>query len=258
MAKELPYFKFFVSEWNDGDITLEDYEVQGLFINVCSYYWSKDCDISEIKLRKRFKGCDDSIDALIDSDIIRIEEDGGVNIKFLLEQLNDRGVQSNKNSNAAKIRWERKRDEERKECERNANALSLQCESDAIKRREEKKREDKEAHSDESEDKSLSVEESFSLFWDRFHELTEKPKKERAAALKYWKKLNLTDQRKAYSRLLPFSKSNTDKDYLPYARTYLSGRSFDDEFTVAARKPKGKETYEQIVSRTAVNKRYNF
>ena len=33
MAKDLPYFKFFCSEWNDGDITLEDFNLQGLFIN---------------------------------------------------------------------------------------------------------------------------------------------------------------------------------------------------------------------------------
>ena len=50
MAKDLPYFKFFCSEWNDGDITLESYKIQGLFINVCSYYWSNECDLSLIKL----------------------------------------------------------------------------------------------------------------------------------------------------------------------------------------------------------------
>ena len=43
MAKSLPYFKFFCSEWSDGDITLEDYQTQGLFINICAYYWSNEC-----------------------------------------------------------------------------------------------------------------------------------------------------------------------------------------------------------------------
>lgn len=39
MAKDLPYFKFIVNEWITGDITLEDLNVQGLFINLCAWYW---------------------------------------------------------------------------------------------------------------------------------------------------------------------------------------------------------------------------
>ena len=58
MAKDLPYFKFFCSEWNDGDITLEDYEIQGLFINICSYYWSSGCEVSLQKVKKRFRNED--------------------------------------------------------------------------------------------------------------------------------------------------------------------------------------------------------
>ena len=65
MAKDLPYFKFFCSEWNDGDITLEDYETQGLFINICSYYWSNECDITFTKLKKKFKGYENLIDELL-------------------------------------------------------------------------------------------------------------------------------------------------------------------------------------------------
>ncbi len=38
MAKELPYFKFITSEWLDGEYTLPDLEVQGLFINICALY----------------------------------------------------------------------------------------------------------------------------------------------------------------------------------------------------------------------------
>ena len=112
--------------------------------------------------------------------------------------------------------------------------------------------------SDESEDKTLSIEETFKAFWDHYHKTTDKPKKERVAALKHWKKLNLTDQRKAYAMVKPLSLSNIDKDYLPYARTYLANRSFEDEFIVAKPKIQGKETYEQIVSRTSINKRQTF
>ena len=89
MAKELPYFKFFCSEWSDGDITLESYEIQGLFINICSYYWSNNCEMTLIKLKKKFKGNDNLINELIDSEIIKIIYDN-VYINFLDEQLIDR------------------------------------------------------------------------------------------------------------------------------------------------------------------------
>ena len=40
MAEKLPYFKFFTGEWANGSITLESFAVQGVFINVCCFYWS--------------------------------------------------------------------------------------------------------------------------------------------------------------------------------------------------------------------------
>ena len=53
MAKELPYFKFFPSEYLQGSITLEDYEVQGFFINLCALYWNRDCDLCLKHVNKR-------------------------------------------------------------------------------------------------------------------------------------------------------------------------------------------------------------
>ena len=73
MAKDLPYFKFFCSEWTDGDITLESLEVQGLFINICSYYWSNECDVNLDKLKKKFRGQEKKIDLLIGTGIIKIK-----------------------------------------------------------------------------------------------------------------------------------------------------------------------------------------
>ena len=34
MAKELPYFRFTVQEWQNGDIGIESYELKGLFIDI--------------------------------------------------------------------------------------------------------------------------------------------------------------------------------------------------------------------------------
>lgn len=137
MAKDLPYFKFFCSEWNDGDITLEDYEIQGLFINICSYYWSSGCEVSLQKVKKRFRNQDKNINYLLKTEIIK-KKDKNISINFLDEQWIERQTKSSKNSAAAKARWDKQT-----QSKRNANASEMQCESDAIKIREEKKRKDK-------------------------------------------------------------------------------------------------------------------
>jgi hypothetical protein len=139
MAKDLPYFKFFCSEWNDGDITLETFEHQGLFINICSYYWSNECNLHLDKLLKRFRGSEELIDDLITANLFKINEDRTISITFLDEQAKDRGKLCNQNSINANKRWEKKREE----CEKDATASNSHCENDAIKKREEKIRKEK-------------------------------------------------------------------------------------------------------------------
>lgn len=152
MAKELPYFKFFVSEWSDGDITLEDMEAQGLFINICAYYWSNNCDVTISKLNKKFRHYTDIIDHLISEKLIKIENNNVI-INFLIEQLSERDNLSSKNSLNAKKRW----DKMRKESERNATALNSQCETDteSMQYREEKKREEKKREEKRREKKNI-------------------------------------------------------------------------------------------------------
>ena len=139
MAKDLPYFKFFCSEWSDGDITLETFEHQGLFINICSYYWSNECDLHLDKLLKRFRGSEELIDDLITANLFKINEDRTISITFLDEQAKDRGKLCNQNSINANKRWEKKR----KECEKDATASNSHCENNAIKKREEEIRKEK-------------------------------------------------------------------------------------------------------------------
>ena len=88
MAKDLPYFKFFCSEWNDGDITLESYEVQGVFINVCSYYWSKECNVTKKLIYKRFRNAKEIIDFLLNEGLIKFNNEH-LSISFLDEQFSD-------------------------------------------------------------------------------------------------------------------------------------------------------------------------
>ena len=140
MAKDLPYFKFFCSEWNDGDVTLESYEAQGLFINICSYYWSNECEVSIDKLNKKFRGQDKTLDVLLNASLFKIDNDMFVRINFLDEQKQERNTKSLINSkNGSKGG----RPKKQKETENKPNALNSLSETKGIKRREEKKREEK-------------------------------------------------------------------------------------------------------------------
>jgi hypothetical protein len=99
MSKELPYFKFIVNDWITGDVTLEDFETQGLFINICAYYWSKDGSISLSNARKKFFNArPEMFEALIAANAIKINIDGMVKINFLDEQLVERQHLSKINS----------------------------------------------------------------------------------------------------------------------------------------------------------------
>lgn len=151
MAKDLPYFKFFCSEWNDGKITLEDYEVQGLFINICSYYWSNECKLTLKTLKKKFKRCDDLINTLIDENLLVInDKTESITIKFLDEQLGERGKLSKQNSENALKRWADKK----AQCGTDAVALIPHSESgtENMQYREEKKREEERREEKKRED----------------------------------------------------------------------------------------------------------
>lgn len=160
MAKDLPYFKFFCSEWNDGDITLETFEHQGLFINICSYYWSNECDLHLDKLLKRFRGSDELIDDLITANLFKINEDRTISITFLDEQAKDRGKLCNQNSINAKKRWEKKR----KESEKDATASNSYSENNAIKKREEEIRKEKKIEDNNNVDDFDKYRKNYSLY----------------------------------------------------------------------------------------------
>lgn len=87
MAKELPYFRFTVQDWQNGKISLESFELQGLFISVCGYYWINDCSITLAMLQKKFSNATSLLQQLVDLDIIKHEKrHDKVEIVFLNEQ----------------------------------------------------------------------------------------------------------------------------------------------------------------------------
>lgn len=96
--KELPYFKFYSSEWINGNVTLEDFYIQGVFINICAFYWfrSGKLTLSEIK-RRLSKTKPTAFESLIERGLIVIENDN-ISIEFLDEQLGERVQMSKVNS----------------------------------------------------------------------------------------------------------------------------------------------------------------
>jgi uncharacterized protein YdaU (DUF1376 family) len=97
MAKDSPYFKFYVSEYNDGDIQLCSMEARGLFTSLCSLYWSREGQLLLSKAKKLFKVREKCWQELIDERAIKLNEDK-ISISFLDEQLSERNEVSVKNS----------------------------------------------------------------------------------------------------------------------------------------------------------------
>tara|TARA_R110000868_G_scaffold402189_1_gene678315 strand:+ start:264 stop:950 length:687 start_codon:yes stop_codon:yes gene_type:complete len=87
MAKELPYFKFEPTEYLTGDITLCSDSAQGVFIQLCCFYWSKSCSISLAIAKQRFNNCLNDLNQLLEFDIIKVDEKDYININFLDEQM---------------------------------------------------------------------------------------------------------------------------------------------------------------------------
>lgn len=85
MAAELPYFRFTVSEWMNGDISMEDYGCKGLFIDVCSWYWFKDCSVTRAMLEKKFTE-PHTLQLLYDSEVIKLDGENVI-IEFLNDQF---------------------------------------------------------------------------------------------------------------------------------------------------------------------------
>ena len=98
MAKGFPYFKFIATEWLTGDIVYEDFELQGIFINVCALYWHRDGNLTVTEVKKRLKN--DRVSELVGT-IINVKEDK-ISINFLDEQLIDANHVSKVNSENGK------------------------------------------------------------------------------------------------------------------------------------------------------------
>lgn len=104
--KKLPWFKFTPNEWLTGSIVGEDMCSQGLFINICAYYWKEGGNVPMSKIERRYSKYD-AFD-LIKREYLKANK-GIVNIKFLDEQLSeyeqDRKLDSENGKKGAQKRW---------------------------------------------------------------------------------------------------------------------------------------------------------
>jgi len=88
MAKELPYFRFTPQEWQNGNISMLSDTHKGLFIDICCWYWIKDCSITQAMLKLRFKQNENLLKQLFEYGIITTNDnDEFIAIKFLDEQF---------------------------------------------------------------------------------------------------------------------------------------------------------------------------
>ena len=89
MAKELPFFKFFPGEWVTGDVTMVSMEAQGVFTNLCCYYWMRNCSISLANAKQRFSNNLAAFEELLKCDVVKVADDDQIVINFLDEQMNE-------------------------------------------------------------------------------------------------------------------------------------------------------------------------
>ncbi|QDP58200.1 MAG: hypothetical protein Unbinned2365contig1001_32 [Prokaryotic dsDNA virus sp.] len=96
--KELPYFKFFPNQWITGSIMFMDLDVQGAFMKICCYYWSKECNVSRDQIKSLVP---DHWNKLIDSQLLKIDNNK-IKIKWLDEQYEERKEAHVKRVNAGR------------------------------------------------------------------------------------------------------------------------------------------------------------
>jgi hypothetical protein len=146
MAKELPYFKFEPNQWENGNVQICSREDKGLFLDLCSMYWSRLGKVPfKLAVQKLCNGNATAFDSLINEGIFTVIEDD-ICIEFLNEQLQEFEDQSEINRKNALEGWKKRR-----ESERNATASKPQSETDGI--REEKSKEEKSKEEKSKEEK---------------------------------------------------------------------------------------------------------
>jgi hypothetical protein len=211
MAKELPYFKFEPSEWLNGDIFLEEPEVQGIFINICCLYWHKLGDLKLSRLKKQFRNYIDTVEYLHKEEYISVGEDDVVTVKFLEEQLHEREDVVEKRRAAGKASAEARKKKKLTSVEQVLNK-DLTKFNNIEKSRVEESR----------------VEESI-YYFDGFWNLYDKKRGDKTKVEKKWDKLTEEVKRDIMEYIPKYKQAQPDKQYRKDPMTFLNNCGWEDE-----------------------------
>ena len=149
MAKELPYFQFEPAEYLTKDISFCSLSAQGLFINICAYYWQRQCVLSLEQFKRRLNH-EKELQELIKEGVIDIVENY-IKIKFLDNQYLNATKKSKTNSiNGSK--GGRPKKENQTETEIKPNENQIESETKGIREDKIIKDEIKEDNKIENED----------------------------------------------------------------------------------------------------------
>jgi len=131
--KELPYFRFTVQEWQNGDVQFHSYHVKGLFIDICGFYWLRDCSIARDLLELRFIKEKNSLDLLFQYEILKEDKNGFVVIDFLNEQYDLLSNKRKKRQKAGKKGGKQKSSNAKAKTKQNSSYKDNDKEKDNIK-----------------------------------------------------------------------------------------------------------------------------
>jgi hypothetical protein len=230
MAKELPYFKFEPAEYLTKNISFCSLSAQGLFINICSYYWQRNCRLTIDQVLKRLNYREE-VDELISEGIIDLNGEF-ITIKFLDNQLFDVEKTSKQNSaNGAKGG----RPKKPTESENKPTALIPLSETKGIREDEIKEDEIKE----EEEELPLPLDNDFDLFWNKYNKKIDstkcKAKFNKLSKIKIETILKVVDS---------YVAATSDVQYRKNPLTWLNGECWKDvevnTFLPTKDKPFGK------------------
>lgn len=203
MSKELPFFRFNVSEWLTGNIRYESFDLQGAFITACAEYWNREnkLTLSDISIRIN---SNDLVKKLIEKGYLKLKN-GNVKISFLDEEREIIQAKHLKLSEAG-----------RKGGLRVAKAGLKRGSS--IKNKIKNKEIDKESDVD-----------FFELFWSKYPNKTgKKPAQEKFNRLTDQEKQTIINTVDAFAAYKPF-----DTYSHPHATTYLNQRRWEDVIPVS-------------------------
>jgi hypothetical protein len=82
-----------------------------------------------------------------------------------------------------------------------------------------------------------TINKEFEVFWDQYHSITRMAKTDKEPAIKYWQALTEDERNKALSIIEKYFNSLKDTKYCKKARTFLSDKTFNDEFIETGNNP---------------------